>query len=118
MLNHFNHAKVEAWKSLTDSERYWTGYLGRMADDGGFVKKWHYGSACIFLEKHHGMTEPKHRAHVYAIESLLVALTSLDKKIVFRALIQASSFLERLDRKEFFNNAFETAKARFERMVF
>lgn len=121
MTEHFNHARLPAWTSLTDSERYWAGYLGRWADDHEIVNEWYYGTTTL-LERHD--LDDFNRLTAWLVDSILTALTHQEVRIAFRAFVQATEYKARLRElpnsplTANFSDAYRTAQARIEKELF
>ena len=123
MAEHFNCHRLPAWSSLTDSERSWAGYLGRWADDHDIVREWYYGAHTL-LEPYE-LDEPA-RLVAWLVDSILTALTHQEVRIAFRAFVQATEYLTRLQGQPVerywpgssFLDAYRTAQCRLEAELF
>lgn len=116
VMTHFNHTRLPAWPTLTDSERYWAGYVARKADDMGLVREWYYGTA-TFFERTDLTSEIQLIA--WACDSVLTALTHQESKIAFRSLLQAAGYLARLGATGvFLGDSYQVARGRVEGLLF
>lgn len=87
---------LPAWTALTDQQRWHAGYLARKLDDSRRVAKWRPG--CVSQVRFNLPNEiaVEERLQLWAMDSLLCALTHAEPKIALRALLQAQEYLTKL----------------------
>jgi hypothetical protein len=90
----FNHTKLSTWSELGASERSWVGQLARYVDDRELVKEWQYRDICMFFEVY--STDEAERCLVFLVESLLTMFASRTLRVRFRAMVQAATYLGKL----------------------
>lgn len=102
---------------MNSSTDYWTGYIRRKAEDNGWIAK---GQLICPAPKYFGWICTTTQRVEYLHEEIYTALTHPVPKLAFRALVQASSTMARMDCEgegHFLHDAFRAAQERVETLL-
>lgn len=108
-----NLSQLSTWKKLNEQEQYWAGYCARKLTDSGKVLEWKPDCVHQILLDHSIAEDMK---ELYTLDSLMCALTHVESKYAFRALLQAKGYISE-GKFNYLNDCFIVAKTRIEHML-